>query len=95
MGELKELIDEASIQEKVANLAKKIEQDYEGKDLTLVGILKGSTVFMVDLARKMKKDVKLGILIVMGIVKACKEEDPELPVVGNLAKNIFGKKIDE
>ena len=62
MGELKVLIDETTIQDKVAKLAKQIEQDYEGKDLTLVGILKGSTVFMVDLARKMKRDVKFAFM---------------------------------
>lgn len=33
--------------------------------------------------------------IIMGITKACKEENPELPLVGNLAKSIFGKKIGE
>ena len=34
------------------------------------------------------------IVIIMGIVKANKDEDPELPVIGGLAKSIFGKKID-
>lgn len=33
--------------------------------------------------------------IIMGIVKANKDEDPALPVIGDLAKNIFGKKIEE
>lgn len=33
--------------------------------------------------------------IIMGIVKANKEEDPELPVIGGIAKSIFGKKIEE
>ena len=32
--------------------------------------------------------------IIMGIVKANKEEDPELPVVGGITKSIFGKKIE-
>lgn len=32
--------------------------------------------------------------MIMGIVKASKEEDPELPVIGGIAKSIFGKKID-
>lgn len=59
MGELKVLIDEKTIQDKVCELASQIEKDYEGKDLTLVCILKGSTVFTVDLARKINKDVKL------------------------------------
>ena len=35
------------------------------------------------------------IAIIMGIVKANNEEDPELPVIGNIAKSIFGKKIEE
>ncbi|MCI9177844.1 MAG: DUF4870 domain-containing protein [Clostridia bacterium] len=33
--------------------------------------------------------------IIFGIVKVCKQEDPELPVLGGIAKSIFGKKIDE
>lgn len=33
------------------------------------------------------------ILVIIGIVKANKDEDPELPVVGKIAMSIFGKKI--
>ena len=33
--------------------------------------------------------------IIIGIIKASKEEDPELPVVGSVAKSIFGKYIEE
>lgn len=32
--------------------------------------------------------------IIMGIAKANKEEDPELPVIGGVAKSIFGKTIE-
>lgn len=35
------------------------------------------------------------VLVIIGIVKANKEEDPELPVVGKIAMSIFSKKIDE
>lgn len=35
------------------------------------------------------------VVIVMGIIKANKEEEPELPVIGDIAKSIFGKKIEE
>ncbi len=35
------------------------------------------------------------VLLVMGIVKVVNNEAPELPVVGNIAKSIFAKKIDE
>lgn len=33
--------------------------------------------------------------MIMGIAKANKEEDPELPVIGGIAKSIFSKKIEE
>lgn len=34
------------------------------------------------------------ISVVFGIIKACNEEDPELPVIGSIAKSIFGNKIE-
>jgi hypoxanthine phosphoribosyltransferase len=45
-------ITEAQIQERVRELGAQITRDYEGKDLVLVGILKGSTLFLADLVRK-------------------------------------------
>lgn len=35
------------------------------------------------------------LAIIFGIVKANKEEEPELPVVADIAKNIFKKQIEE
>lgn len=35
------------------------------------------------------------LLIIFGIVKAYKEEDPELPVVNNIAMSLFKKQIEE
>lgn len=59
MEELKVLIDEKRLEKRIYELAKQIEKDYEGKDLTLVCILKGSTFFTVDLAKKINKKLKL------------------------------------
>ena len=44
----KVLISEEQLQAKVAELGAQISRDYEGKDLLLVSILKGSVVFMAD-----------------------------------------------
>lgn len=50
--DLKEiLLDENKIKEKVVELGKRITQDYEGKELVLVGVLKGSVMFMSDLMK--------------------------------------------
>lgn len=58
MGELKVLIDEETLQKKIGELAEKIMKDYEGKDITFICILKGSAVFTVDLAKKIKNNVR-------------------------------------
>lgn len=59
MGELKVLIDEKTLQEKIDELAEEIMKDYEGKDITFICILKGSVLFTVDLAKKIKNNVRL------------------------------------
>ena len=45
------LVSEEQLKEKVAELGAQISRDYEGRDLLLVSILKGSVVFMADLMR--------------------------------------------
>ena len=45
------LYSEEQLQETVAELGKKISEDYRGRNLLLVSVLKGSVVFMSDLMR--------------------------------------------
>ena len=47
----KVLVSEEQLKAKVAELGAQISKDYEGKNLVLVSILKGSVVFMADLMR--------------------------------------------
>ncbi len=49
--EVEVLIDERKLQERVAQLGEQITRDYQGKNLTLLPILKGSVFFASDLAR--------------------------------------------
>jgi hypoxanthine phosphoribosyltransferase len=46
------LIDEAAIQQRVAELGAALSREYAGRDLLLVSVLKGSIVFMADLIRE-------------------------------------------
>ena len=48
---LKVLVSEEELKAKVAELGAQISKDYEGRNLVLVSILKGSVVFMADLMR--------------------------------------------
>lgn len=45
------LISERRLRERVRAIGRKIQSDYRGKDLVLVGVLQGSFVFMADLVR--------------------------------------------
>ena len=45
------LVSEEALKAKVAELGAQISRDYEGRNLVLVSILKGSVVFMADLMR--------------------------------------------
>lgn len=48
------LITAAEIEKQIATLASQIEKDFRGKNLVVVGVLKGSFVFMADLVRKVQ-----------------------------------------
>ncbi len=55
--ELEILISESEIKEKVKELAKQISKDFKGKELLVVGILKGSFIFLADLVRELEGKV--------------------------------------
>ena len=46
------ILSEEQIAARVAELAEEISRDYAGKDLMLIGILKGCVVFLADLVRQ-------------------------------------------
>ena len=47
------LITEEALRERVADLGREISSDYAGRDLLLVGVLKGAVFFMADLMREL------------------------------------------
>ncbi len=52
------------IQAKVREMGAKISKDYAGKNLHLIGILKGSVIFMADLARAIDLPVTMDFISV-------------------------------
>lgn len=53
------LINKTLLQQRIKELAKQIEKDYEGKDLTIICILKGSVYFTTDLTKYINKDLNI------------------------------------
>src|SRR5207344_278537 len=60
--EIEMMIDEATLQEKVRELGAQITRDYAGRELTLVGVLKGSIFFLSDLARSIDLPVRIELM---------------------------------
>ncbi len=55
------LISEEQLAAKVAELGAAISRDYEGKKLMILGVLKGSVVFMADLLRHITIPVEMDL----------------------------------
>jgi hypoxanthine phosphoribosyltransferase len=61
-GTVDELISQAALAARIAELGRKITEDYAGKELVLVCVLKGSFVFAADLARAIDLPVSIEFL---------------------------------
>lgn len=81
------LFTEKQLREKEKELGKKISEDYRGKDLILVGILKGSVPFMADLLKEIDIPCTMDFMAVSsygsstktsGVVRILKDLDFEI-----------------
>jgi len=87
-GDLVEvLFTEEQIQGRLAELAAAIEKDYEGKDILLVGVLRGAVMVMADLARAFDRHVEMDWMAISsygsgtkssGVVRILKDLDTDI-----------------
>lgn len=83
----KVLVTEEQIATRIEELAREIETKYEGKDLLLVGVLKGAVMFMADLSRAIQLPVNMDWMAVSsygsgtqssGVVRILKDLDADV-----------------
>ena len=81
------LFTEAQIQARIAELAADIERDYAGKELLIVGILRGAVMVMADMARSFSRHVEMDWMAVSsygsgtkssGVVRILKDLDTDI-----------------
>ena len=81
------LFTEKQIQDRLGELAAAIEADYEGKDILLVGVLKGAVMVMADLARHFSRHVEMDWMAISsygsgtkssGVVRILKDLDTDI-----------------
>lgn len=56
------LISEEQIQDRIAQLARQIEQEYQGRPLSLIGVMTGSLMLLADLARSIRIPTRVGVI---------------------------------
>jgi hypoxanthine phosphoribosyltransferase len=56
------LLSELAIRDRVGELARQVGADYQGRPLTIVGVLTGSLVFLADLTRQLPISHRIGVL---------------------------------
>ena len=89
----KVLISEEQLQAKVAELGAQISRDYEGKDLLLVSILKGSVVFMADLMRAITEPCSIDFMVVSSYGGANTTSTGLVKIVKDLDQDLSGKDV--
>ena len=86
------LFDQAQLEAKVAQLGEQISRDYEGKDLLLVGVLKGSVVFMADLMRRITVPAAIDFMAVSSYGSGVKTSGV-VRILKDLDRSIEGKDL--
>lgn len=85
--DIKPLITAEEIEAKLAELGRHITEDYTGKDVLLVGVLRGAFMVMADLARHIELPVEFDFMAVSsygastqtsGVVRILKDLDEEI-----------------
>ena len=86
------LASEQQIKEIVERIAADIDRDYEGRDLLLIGVLKGSVCFMSDIMKQMKKDSKIDFVVVSSYGNGS-ESTGRVNIIMDVSQSVAGKDI--
>lgn len=93
MKEIKEvLVSRTELQRKVQALGAQISEDYRGKELVLIGILKGGAVFMADLMREIVFPVEVDFMSVSSYGSGSASSG-EIRLIKDIDTDIRGKHV--
>ena len=86
------LISQEKLEKIVKSLAKQIEKDYNDKEFMMVGLLKGSVVFMADLMKKINLDFSIDFIVASSYGSGT-ESSGLVRIVSDLTQPVDGKDI--
>lgn len=87
------LIDKSNIENRITELAKQIDNDYNGinEPLIVIGLLKGSFIFMSDLVKQLETPLTIDFMIASSYGDSM--ENTEVTIVKDIETHIAGRNI--
>jgi hypoxanthine phosphoribosyltransferase len=86
------LVSEEDLTRRIAELAEEISRDYDGKDLVLIGVLKGAVFFVSDLMRHLSLDCEIDFMAVASYGSATKSSGV-VRILKDLDRLIEGRDV--
>jgi hypoxanthine phosphoribosyltransferase len=86
------MVTQEEMRARIKELGKQIATDYAGKDLVLVGVLKGAYAFYADLARAIRIPMRVDFLIVASYGGQSKTSG-KVKVITELTEDVKGKDV--
>ncbi len=88
----KVLVEEDALAAKVRELAAQVDADYAGKDVLLVGVLKGAVMLMADLSRALSSPIEMDWMAVSSYGSGTKSSGV-VRIMKDLDRDITGKHV--
>ncbi|WP_067143290.1 hypoxanthine phosphoribosyltransferase [Oceanivirga salmonicida] len=89
---IEEMISEKSISDKVLEIAEKINEEFKGKDILVIGLLRGSLMFLADLSRKLDNVIEIDFMSVSSYGSSM-QTSGEIKILKDLDVCIEGKNV--
>jgi len=86
------IVDEKALQEKIKELAARVDKDYENKDLLLIGVLKGAVMAVADLSRALQRHVDMDWMAVSSYGSGTKSSGV-VRILKDLDRDITGRNV--
>lgn len=86
------LISKEEIAKKVKDLAREIDNDFQGKEVLLIGLLRGSLIFLSDLVRELQTEATLDFMVVSSYGNSM-ESSRDVRIIKDLEEDIKERNV--
>ena len=86
------IVTQEEIRARLQELARQVEKDYEGRELLLIGVLKGAVMTMADFARSLQRHIETDWMAVSSYGSGTKSSGV-VRILKDLDRDILGKEV--